>query len=89
MIGEHLKLLNKNLDLQSSKYERFAFIGDFNVGMETEAMKDFCNVYGLISLNNKLTCYKKPANSSCTDLILRIHQRLIFANIICCSRLRL
>ena len=30
-----------------------------------------CNLYGLTSLNNKLTCYKTPANSSCIDLFLR------------------
>ena len=39
LTGEHLKLLSKNLDLQSSKYESFVVIGDFNVGMENEAMK--------------------------------------------------
>ena len=70
MIGEHLKLLSKNLDLQSSKYERFAFVCDLNLGRENEAMKDFCNLYGLTSLNNKPTCYKNPANPSCIDLIL-------------------
>ena len=39
-IGEHLKLLSKNLNLQSSKHERFIFVCDFNVGMENEAMND-------------------------------------------------
>ena len=45
---------SKNLDLQSYKYERFVFIDDFNKGMENEAMKDFCNLYRLTNLNNKL-----------------------------------
>ena len=44
LIGEHFKLPRKNLDLQSSKDDRFVFIGDFNVGMKNEAMKDFCNL---------------------------------------------
>ena len=70
LIGEHLKLLSKNLDLQSSKHERIVFVGDSNVGMENEAMKDFCNLYRLTSLNNKQNCYKNPANPSCIDLIL-------------------
>ena len=30
LIGEHLKLLSKNLGLQSSKHKRFVFIGGFN-----------------------------------------------------------
>ena len=67
---EHLKLLSKNLDLQSSIYERFVFVGDSIVGMENETMKDFCSSYGLTNLNNKPTCYKTSANQSCIDLIL-------------------
>ena len=31
-IGEQVKLLSKNLDLQSSKYDHFVFIGDCSVG---------------------------------------------------------
>ena len=69
-IGEDFELLSKNLDLQSSKYDRFVFIDDFNVGMENEAMKDFYNLQRLISLNNKPNCYKIPWNPSCIDLIL-------------------
>ena len=72
MIGEHLKILSKNLHLPSSKYERFAFVGDFNLGIENEAMKDFCNLYRITSLNNRPTCYKNPANPSCIDLITNI-----------------
>ena len=68
LIGKYLKLLGKNLDLQSSKYERFGFIVDFNVGMKNEAMNDFCNSQGL---TNKPISYKNPANPSCIDLILK------------------
>ena len=46
------------------------FIGDFNVGMEIEEVKEFYNLYGLISLNDKPTCYKNPANPSCIYLML-------------------
>ena len=46
------------------------FIGDFNVGMEIEEVKKFFNLYGLISLNDKPTCYKNPANPSCIYLML-------------------
>lgn len=40
-LGELLKLLSKNLSLKFSKHEHFVFIGDLNVGMENEAMRDF------------------------------------------------
>ena len=40
----HLRLLNKNLDFKFAKFERFVFIGDFNVKMENEAMKGFWKV---------------------------------------------
>ena len=46
------------------------FIGDFIVGMEIEEVKEFYNLYGLISLNDKRTCYKNPANPSCIYLML-------------------
>ena len=73
-------MLSKTLNLQSSKYERFVSVGDFNVGMENEAMKDFCNLYELTSSNNKPTFYKNPTNPSYIDL------RLIFAIISKISR---
>ena len=65
-----IKLLSKNLDLHSSKCERFVFVCDLNVRMENEAIKVFCNLCHLTSLNNKPTCYKNPANPSCIYLIL-------------------
>ena len=63
LVGEHLKFLSKNLALQSSKYGRFVFIGDFNfIGdlMENEAMKD---LYGLTSLNGKPTLLQESCKS--------------------------
>ena len=66
LIGEHFKLLSKNLDLQSSRYERFVYVCDFNVGMQNEAMKDFCNLYRLTSLNNK----------SCKQISLNLNLKL-------------
>ena len=44
MIEEHFKLLSKNLDLQSSKCECFHFPGDFNVGIENDAMQNISNL---------------------------------------------
>ena len=42
MIRKDLKLLSKNLDLQSQNMSVF-FIGNFKIGIEHEAMKDFQN----------------------------------------------
>ena len=70
LITEYLNLISKKLYLQSSKYGCFVFVGDFNVGIENETMKVICKLYGLTSLNNKSTCYEKPANPTCIDLIL-------------------
>ena len=33
-------------------------------------MNDFCNVYNLLNLDKKPTCYKNPDNPSCINLFL-------------------
>ena len=38
--------------------------------METIALKGICNLYSLISMINKPTCYTNPMNRSRIDLIL-------------------
>ena len=38
-------------------------------------MKEFCLNYNLKSLVRALTCFKNPATSSCTDLILTYFPR--------------
>ena len=58
------------MDLLTSKYERFLFLGDFNAGLEESSMKLFCSNYNLTSMINKPTCYKNPDKPSCIDLIL-------------------
>ena len=60
MICQHIKALRKNMDLHSSTYENFVFLGDFNAGMEHSALKDFCNLYSLTSLINRLLVRKIP-----------------------------
>ena len=59
------------MDLYSSTYKNFIFLGDFNAGMEHSALEDFCNLYCLTSLINKATCWKNPSKPTCIDLILR------------------
>ena len=60
MICQHMEALAKNMDLYSSTYENFIFLGDFNAGMEHSALKDFRNLYSLTSLINRPTVGKIP-----------------------------
>ena len=70
MTCQHMKALAKNMDLYSSTYENFIFLGDFNASMEHSALKDFCNLYSLTSLINRRTCWENPSKPTCIDLIL-------------------
>ena len=69
-ICQHIEALAKNMDLYSSTYENFIFLGDFNARMEHSALKDFCNLYSLTRLINRPTCWKNPSKPTCIDLIL-------------------
>ena len=69
-INNHLAALSKSLDIYSSEFDHFIVLGDFNVGVDNNEMKDFCLNYNLKSLIYVPTCYKSPDNPSCIDLIL-------------------
>ena len=58
------------LDLNSTTYETILILDDFNVGIEEQHMKAFCDNYNLTSLIKQPTCYKNPGNPTCIDLIL-------------------
>ena len=49
MIRQRMEALGKNMDLYTSAYENFNFLGDFNAGMEHSALKDFFNLHSLTS----------------------------------------
>ena len=69
-IGVHLDSLSKSLDLFSSNFERIILLGDFNVEVDENRMKSFCEIYGLKNLIKQPTCYKNPDKPTCIDLIL-------------------
>ena len=69
-ISMHLSALRKSLDLYSTQYENFVTLGDFNVEVDDNCMKDFCKSYNLKSLVLIPTCFKNPENMLCIDLIL-------------------
>ena len=70
MICNHLDALGTYLDLHSTTYEKILILGHFNVGIEEQHMKAFCDNYNLTSLIKQPTCYKNPNNPTCIDLIL-------------------
>ena len=69
-IKNHLEIISKALDAFSTKYKNIIPLGDFNVCVDDETMRNFCNSYSLNSLIKQPTCFKNPENPSCIDLIL-------------------
>ena len=65
MIGNHLRALSEKLDIYSTSYDNFISLGDFNIEMEEQQIKDFCDNYSLKSLIRQPTCYKSPSNPTC------------------------
>ena len=70
MIGNHLRALSEKLDIYSTSYDNFFILGDFNINIEEQHIKGFCDNYSLKSLIRQPTSYKSPSNPSCIDLIL-------------------
>ena len=68
-LSNHIAELSKSLDLFTTKYERFLFLGDFNEGIEDSSIKIFCSNLNLTSMINKPTFYKNPDKPTFIDLI--------------------
>ena len=75
MINQHMKALDKNMDLYSSTWKNFIFLSDFNARMGHSASKDFCNLHSRTSLINKPTCWENPSKPIFIDLILTNHPK--------------
>ena len=43
-ISSHLECLNRVTDEYSKTYDKFIFIGDFNVGIDENSMNNFCDI---------------------------------------------
>ena len=69
-ILNHLMNLSKISDRNSSHYDKYLCIGDFNLEISDTALKNFCNLYKLRDLIRELTCFKNPGKPSCVDLFL-------------------
>ena len=70
MISNHLVILEKFVDLHSSKYEKVLILGDFNVGLNEQHIQSFCETYNLKSLIKQPTCCKNPNSPRCIYLNL-------------------
>ena len=68
-IKNHLEIVNKALDSFTTKYENIILLGDFNVCVDDETMRNFCNCYSLNSHIKQPICIKNPENPSCIALI--------------------
>ena len=59
---------SKTVDFYSTKYDRIAIMGDFNLEPFTELIETLCNSYDLVNLVKEPTCFK--GQPKCYDLIL-------------------
>ena len=64
-----------NLDICSPSYDDYIVLGDFNVEIDNNDMKDFSCKYNWRSLDSVPIWYKNPSNSLCIDLILKTSRR--------------
>ena len=62
-ISSHLECLNRVIDEHSKTYDNFIFIGDFNVGIDENSMKNLCDINCLKSLIKEPACFKKQQRS--------------------------
>ena len=69
-MSSHLEYLNCVIDEQSKTCDNFIFIGDFNVGIDKNSMKNLCDINCIKSLIKEPTCFKNPDKPTCIDLIL-------------------
>ena len=69
-ISNHLMNFIKIIDRNSSRYDKYLCIGDFNLENSETALRNFCDLYKLKNLVREPTCFKNPDNPSCIDLFL-------------------
>ena len=68
-ISRHLECLNRIIDEHGKTCDNFIFIGDFDVGIDENSMKNFCDINCLKSLIRVPICFKNPGKRTCIDLI--------------------
>ena len=67
----------------SSKYENFIVLGDFNAEMTNTYMEEFCSVYNFKNLIKDSTYFKNPEKPTIIDHILTNHPRFFQHSGVC------
>ena len=62
-ISNHLMNLDKIIDRNSSRYDKYLCIGDFNSETAERALRNFCDLYKLKNLVRGSTCFKNPGST--------------------------
>ena len=60
LISNHFKVLGKNLENYSSKYDNFILLGDLDSKPGDPAVRSFCEIYSCENLIKDKTCFKYP-----------------------------
>ena len=68
-ISYFVNTLGPTIDHYMPKYDNLILLGDFNIEMRENLMKDFCDTSDLINLIKDPPCFKNPLNPSIIDLI--------------------
>ena len=68
--SNHLMNLSEIIYRNSSCFDKYLCIGDFNSETSETALRNFCDLYKLKNLVREPTCFKNPDNLSCIDLFL-------------------
>ena len=69
-VSNHLMNPSKIIDRNTSRSDKYLWIGDFNSETSEPALRNFCDLYKLKNLVRERTCFKNPDNPSCIDLFL-------------------
>ena len=73
-ISNHLMNFGKIIDRDSSRYDKYLWIEDFNSETSETALSlcalNLCDLYKLKNLFREPTFFKNPENSSCIDMLL-------------------
>ena len=76
LVLRQLECLNHVIDEHSKAYDNFILIGDFNVGIDENFMKNVCDLNCLKTLIKIPICFKNINKPTCIDLILTIWPNL-------------
>ena len=69
-ISNHFMNLSKIINTNSSRYDKYLYIGNLNSETSETVLRNFCDLYKLKTLVSEPTCFKNPDNLSCIDLFL-------------------